>query len=330
MSNQLTTVEDFLQDEQFVRWVQTNDPQLQKFWEEWMGKHPEKKPEFLQARALVANLDFKQEEMPVEEKERLWQSLEVSMPNEASTPMQVHWRRRSWTAIAAAIALLLLGIGGWQWHLHAPQVITTSHGEQKSYTLSEGTKVILNANSSLTYVPNRPREVQLTGEAYFEVSKQPKTGAHFLVKTEDLTVRVLGTVFNVNCRNQATKVYLEEGQVKLEWGDQQQETVDMVPGDLVSYSSTNQEFLKEQQVNALASTSWKEGTLIFRDTPLVEVLRDLTEIYGVEFRVEEERLKTKLISGGLPIKNLEIALETLKGIYEIEIQLEGNLYIIGS
>ena len=75
-------------------------------------------------------------------------------------------------------------------------------------------------------------------------------------------------MFNVNSRDKATEVYLEEGKVKLEIGGNNVQTVEMAPGDLVSYSRSNQQLSKAQKVDALENTSWKDGTPRLQRCPL--------------------------------------------------------------
>ncbi|MGB3800860.1 MAG: FecR family protein, partial [Lewinella sp.] len=152
-------------------------------------------------------------------------------------------RKRSATFgpwLAAAAILLLLVAGGLALFSGGEELTTTTTGfaEQKSVALPDGSIVRLNANSSLSYAPDwddrEDREVILRGEAYFEVLPNPTTGQKFLVTTPDLTVAVLGTVFNINSREEETSVFLEEGKIALQLkaGDQTEKT--MEPGELVT------------------------------------------------------------------------------------------------
>ena len=102
---------------------------------------------------------------------------------------------------------------------------TTAYGETKQLTLPDGTRVILNANSNLSYANDwasgevsRTRSVRLAGEAFFKVTKrQTPTGSpvKFVVNSRDLQIAVLGTEFNVNQRGQAVSVMLNEGKVQI-------------------------------------------------------------------------------------------------------------------
>ena len=157
----------------------------------------------------------------------------------------------------------------------------------------------------------------------------PETNAKFQVLTEDLTVNVLGTSFNVNTRNDQTKVFLEEGKVRLKVDNPDTDFVEMDPGDLIAYSK-KQNKLKENRKNAssLENASWKEGTLIFNDTSLPHALYEIEDIYGIHFVLQSEELKEESISGGVPIKDLNVTLRTLSEVYGIKIRSEGKRYFI--
>lgn len=323
------SVEDFMQDEKFIHWVKTEEVELTTFWESWILAHPEKKEIFMEARIVLLNLDFTKNQLSASEKSNLWNLLEVDMPRRFPAKQVSMKNRRSWLKyVAAAVVLLLTGYGLLQFTENPEKSITTTFGEQKEVLLSDGTVVILNGNSTLSYHEDQPRKVTMEGEAYFQVAKKPKDDADFVVTTHDLAVRVLGTVFNVNSRNESTKVFLEEGKVNLEIAAADIKNLEMAPGELVSYSKKKNKLSETQKVNAIENTSWKDGTLVFRNTPLPEVLAELSGIYGARFSLKDQTLENRLITGGVPIKNLSIALETLTGIYGIGIEEENNTYII--
>ena len=170
--------------------------------------------------------------------------------------------------------------------------------------------------------------VWLEGEAYFVIKKKPETGEEFQIVTKDLSVTVLGTSFNVNTRNDQTEVLLEEGKVILAVANQKQ-TIDMNPGDLITYSKKSNT-LEENRNNApaLETAAWKEGSLIFNNSPLIEALFEIEDIYGIRFVIETGELKGETITGGIPINDLRITLETLAKVYGLKMKVTGNRYFI--
>jgi hypothetical protein len=140
---------------------------------------------------------------------------------------------------------------------------TTNPGEQQKITLPDGSLVYLNERSTLAYTDNwskgADREVQLQGEAYFQVEKKVYSGekVKFMVVTRDVTVEVVGTEFNVNDRQQGTRVFLNEGRVRLSLKNLG-EIINMLPGDLVQYDAATGQVdnRRPQQRNMI---SWLEG-----------------------------------------------------------------------
>jgi len=145
-------------------------------------------------------------------------------------------------------------------------MVQTDYGQQQSIELPDGSTVELNANSSLTFEKNwnqlETRKVWLKGEAFFEVVKKEQSHQKFQVITKDLTVEVLGTVFNVNSHREETKVFLQEGKVNLSLNGLE-ETMLLEPGEIIAYSQSKKEHPEKQQVLRSQHTSWKYGLLLF-------------------------------------------------------------------
>ena len=313
-----------LENELFIRWIRTDDAELAAYWKDWINANPERVNEFIEARAILKNLKFRRHELTASQQSQLLEKVWAQVGHHGT---QQRKPSRMWLAASiAASLLLLLGLTLWQVGRDSQQIVSTDFGEWKALLLADSTQVDLNANSTLSYDAQDPRQVYLQGEAFFQVTRKPLTDEEFLVHTEDLSIRVLGTSFNVNNRNGTTSVFLEEGVITLEIDGQ--ETITMEPGDLLSYSKSTKQLSEVRKSISVENTSWKDGTLVFRQTQLVAVLHQLEEIYGVSLEVSDSTLGTRLISGGVPIKNLQIALNTLQGIYDLKIEEMGSDYLI--
>ena len=242
--------------------------------------------------------------------------------------------RRYLPWLTAASVLLLL-LAGWWFFAPGPTSLTatTAFAEQKTLTLPDGTTVWLNANSTLTYPENwddaQDRLVTLTGEAFFRVTPRPATGQKFLVRTPDLTVSVLGTVFNVNSREEQTSVFLEEGRIALQLAEDTEAEKVMEPGDLVTYSGKRKQLIQDKKAPTPAvHTSWKDGVLVFDDTPLLEVLDKVENIYGITFEVPDTTIYGREITAGLPMEELSIVLPLLEQVLGYPIVEDGGRYVI--
>lgn len=218
--------------------------------------------------------------------------------------------------VAAVFALLFASIGGWYLvtQYFGGVNISTSFSQTREVTLPDQSKVILNANSGISYKKNNPREVWLKGEAFFEVSKKPLTGENFLVHTEDLTIEVLGTAFNVNSHQEETRVFLEEGKIKLALQGKEDQEVILTPGDYITYSQKKGGALQKTRSEANLHTSWKQGSIIWDMKPLSEVLEKFEEVYGVLITVEDSLLLKKEVRLAVPIEDFDIAISALENV----------------
>lgn len=235
-------------------------------------------------------------------------------------------------AIAAAF-VLALGVGLWllQSPTDSPMtVITTTFAEQQTLSLPDGSTVELNANSSISFqdkwTDEENRKVWLTGEAFFHVTKKEKTGQKFSVLTKDLVVEVLGTSFNVNTHHEETKVFLEEGKVKLKI-EEEPEPILMLPGDLVSYSQKTKKTVKLNPQKKEPS-SWRDGIITLNNIPFVEILQKINEIYGLEYKVSDSTDLDRDFMVSIPIDNAETMLFVLKQMTGLNIKKIENQLVI--
>ena len=329
-------LQQWLEDPTFNQWAEQTHRESIVSWEEYFNQNPEKWPLAKTGKSLILGVPFTK----VSQNEQDGQEALSSLLNRLEGHKKVRPnslvgssrnRRRHYWTIAASLTVLMMLCGGVYWQFfHNPNVVlTTAYGQQFITELPDGSAVTLNANSSLRYRKQDPRKVVLSGEAYFEVKKLPESGEEFKVTTDDLEITVLGTAFNVNTRNDHTEVFLAEGKVTLDVADPRGVEITMNPGDLVSYSKTSKELMENRtNVSALELASWKEGALIFNRTPLAEALFQIEDIYGIQFIVQVEALRKQLISGGVPIKNLDVTLSTLSEVYGLKMEQKGHRYFI--
>lgn len=241
--------------------------------------------------------------------------------------------RRIWwigTSAAATIALLLAA-GLWYFSPTANLVtITTAFAEQQRLTLPDGSTVELNANSSISFQESwendEKRIVWLTGEAFFHVTKKQETGQKFCVLTDDLTVEVLGTSFNVNTHHEETKVFLEEGQVKLNF-DESKEEILMAPGELVTYSQKTQK-PRKLTPKTQEPSSWRDGFVLLEETDFLAILQKINEIYGLTHKVVQPAHLTRQFTIAIPIDSYETMLSVLKEVTGLSIKRSGDQLLI--
>ena len=325
------TVEDFLTEESFRRWAMNEAGYDRTFWNNWMSQNSDKKKLIEEAMFILKGPPFEFKNNPADSEivQKEWEKLKRRTLNKNQIPtpspkrliestLQIKsWRLR----VAASIALVaILGFLIQQYVLNPLIVYQTPFGEQLSIVLPDSTVLELNANSKLTYRKQNPRKIWLDGEAYFQVKKKSETSANFLVLTNDLTVEVLGTAFNVIEKEDKTEVILEEGSVKLNLNRDFEPELYMEPGEMVVFSAKTNEKVEKRVVKSQPLTSWKNGMLEFEDVPLTQVMERIEDIYGWRAVYQNKELQTRNISTPLPSNDLESALIMLSKAIGIEIE----------
>lgn len=237
---------------------------------------------------------------------------------------------RPWLAVAATVALLILGFVLWPKSSTPMLTYVTGQDQWKMVELPDGSSVKLNANSELNFAkywhPGRDRQVWLRGEAFFEVERKPATNAKFTVITDDLQVEVLGTSFNVNTRGDQTDVFLEEGRIKLNL-DGHEETLS--PGDFITYSSKNKSIIeRKDKTTAATYASWKDGVLELKDRSVQEIIDKIEEIYSVEVQIQNPSILKEIKTLSVPKDKLEVAIPVLERIFGSKITQDGKQLII--
>ncbi|AYL95546.1 FecR family protein [Mucilaginibacter celer] len=193
--------------------------------------------------------------------------------------------------------------------------MATPRGGQYRLQLPDGTVVMLNAESSISYptaFSGKTRNVSITGEAYFEVAKNKKMP--FIVSFGNQKVEVLGTHFDIRAYSeQPGKTTLLEGSVKISSQNQKQL---LVPGQQAVYNIGAKKF-EIKTVDTDDVVAWKNGLFLFDNTELDQVMSELGRWYDVKF--EYQGIKPQLNFTGLVKKNIPLSkalkiLETTGGI----------------
>lgn len=325
---QLVTHEDFIQ------WVKSPDPEGDANWQQWANRKYGRKSLLEEARSMVLSLDFSAENMApgqkVALKHRIKQSIEQNQHIKATptSPLTPHISRRM-MYYAAVLAAIIIAGAYWFQNLNNSSVkFRTAYGEIATYTLPDSSVVTMNANSELTYRFDEIREVWLEGEAYFEVKKltNGQNSTPFIVHTEKLDVRVLGTEFNVNTRRDNTSITLAEGKVALNAPRAQVSVVNMEPGERAVLNNRNQ--LNLRQVNPALYTSWKDHELNFNHNTISEIAAIIEDTYGYKVVILNEELKRREFTGTLPGGDLDMFLSMLEEIFNAQIKKQDHQIIM--
>ncbi len=185
--------------------------------------------------------------------------------------------------------------------------LVVPYGKRTQITLSDGSIVWLNSGSKLVYPANlkEKRTVYIEGEAIFEVTHSEQHP--FFVATKDFEIKVLGTVFNVSAYpdDNVSSAVLERGKIELASTEKNllsKEKLTILPGTIVVLSK-NEKTFNQQKVDPRDYMSWRDGYFIFKDEPLVNIIKKLERYYNVEIVLQSEILGEEEFSGNLNLKN---------------------------
>jgi transmembrane sensor len=208
--------------------------------------------------------------------------------------------------------------------------ITTPNGGQYQVILPDGSLVYLNAASSLKYpvqFDTKQRLVSLVGEGYFEITKNPNQP--FIVKTENQSVKVLGTHFNVSCyAKDATITTLAEGKVEVSILSPNDPSKNLSPSEIKTLKPGQQSLLignslKVKDVDIEDAIAWKDGLFVFDRMQLKEVLTQIGRWYNVE--VDFTDLPNTLIVADIArTLTLSEVLKTLENTSNLKFHLQGR------
>ena len=327
IKKEYNTINDFLDDTSFKNWVLQNNGTDVGFWNFWITNNPHKKELVDTAKDLVLGISFNQSFVGKEKVALEWKKLETKI--EAKNPILKKKRNYFKAFSAAASILLLISISFYFVYNNSKITHNTNYGEILNLKLQDGSHVTLNSNSSLYYYKNKSRKVWLTGEAFFQVDKKTATNAKFWVLTDDLSVEVYGTSFNVNTKKKKTDVFLEEGNIWLKLSNGTDKK--MIPGNYISYSSDKNKILEDKNIlNATIKTSWKNGSLLFENLSLEKAMEKIEESYGYSIIFKDDLTKNTLITGAVPITNIDICIKAIEKSANVTILKKDNNLIIST
>lgn len=349
------SAQDFACDEDFLKWVKyaSRYPHLDQFWQNWIVQNPDKCDAIEEARNMIlAVVHEKEFHAEAGQQDEIWRriqaSTEIAQQNQKS--LWQNWYAR------AAVVLVLLGSG---WFLFSDektseQVAAVDAGPRfvkqinnseapKTVILSDGTSIILQPHSVLEYpeaFEADKREVCLTGQAFFEVVRDPERP--FLVEAGEIVTRVLGTSFTVrNVEGEGNvlvkvatgkvSVFMASERTKPGGRNKMIQGVVLTPNQQVVYERDEMKMTKSLVENPSVLTPIPKQKFEFVDAPIKDVFATIEEAYGVEIVFDEEALSSCFLNASLtdvPLyEKLKLICMGINTTYEI---IDSHILIYGS
>jgi transmembrane sensor len=201
-------------------------------------------------------------------------------------------------------------------------VVTVPYGEKKTVELSDGSVIHLNAGSELEYPSEfnkTERSLKLTGEAFFNVTKDPERP--FIVTTDNITTTVMGTSFNIHAyKNEDIKVTVATGKVKVDYKPNEKaihKTTIIEPGQQAMFNRTDSN-LSKKIVETADYIGWQKNILTFNHEPLSVILSSLHREFNVHFECNDEELLHKTMKVSFENVDLATVIDELEFILDIK------------
>lgn len=306
-----------LQKQAIARWVE-EAPEREEFFyrclHEWETLHPQFKPD---TEAAINQFHEKVARLPLRSELADKQRLRPKARNAKDL--------QRWLLAASFLVAVLLG----SWLFREPilqKSYSTSNGETRTLVLTDGSRVVLNANSRLQ-VPRfgfgaASRQVHLTGEGRFSVVHTPNDERFVVLTDLGFRVEVLGTEFNLVARRGTAQVVLQKGKVKVLYRGKPAlaaTTLMMTPGDVVSVNNTRKKLQVLQVRHPENYSAWQEGRFIFDQTSLADIKQLLKDNYGLEVSIQGMDESQVTVSGSFKAKTADELLQALSEVLNISV-----------
>ena len=243
-----------------------------------------------------------------------------------SAPAEARLRRLPvwWRYAAAALAVLGL-FALWRLFLSVPaglplaQIYETDPGEQRSVTLPDGSTVVLNAASFLGVAEGfgeTERRLELRGEGFFDVASDPERP--FLIQTGKVTTQVTGTAFNLRAYADAPEIKLTVTEGKVAFSELRSGQKQEVSAGMAAVFDRGEGEIRTAAFDDRAA-AWREGWLVFENTPLAEVWRTLERRYGVRI-TDRSGQGDRRYTTSFRNEDLDTVLEVLRQTFGLEVR----------
>ena len=235
--------------------------------------------------------------------------------------------------VAAVLLLMLLTGIGIYFHterkmIMQDMIVAVEKGQKANVTLPDGSKVWVNSDSKLSYgsrFNSKERVLHLEGEAYFEVT--PDKNRPFIVKTNNISVRALGTSFDVKNYEEENHIstVLMTGRVEV---SSDKDHVILEPNEKVTFNKLTGHMRKSTVEDAVGYADWKFNMLSFKSETFENIAYTLERYYNTRIMFESESLKKHRFTGSLGNTSLESILQILSLTSPLSYEIKDSLIVL--
>lgn len=310
-----------------------------EYWNQWIESSDENRAKSKKATNELVGFEFKSPDTPNINQQwaRVYSKTSGNSKRITAYPKKNNKNTLRWLFRTVAIILVfsLVGLGTYYFYeeeasaplleqLTEERTITTEEGEQKTLQFSNGSKVILNSHSSLTYrlgsTKNPTIEMTLEGEAWFDADTDTESDQPaFAVTTPDGIIRDIGTKFLVSVENGHSRVVLQEGLVEVEplsqpVSNMQAEELKfrVQRGEMVEFSRSD--IITRRRVNPTFYTSWATGVMELDQSGIQEFSEYVEQRFDVEVEIRDADLVDIRLNGTVYFRSLD---ELMRSVSEV-------------
>lgn len=358
----LFDISDFVMDEDFIRWVHEKNKADNDFWEDWLSQNEDKYMAVAEARRILESIGTEQNVISEDEKQREIERLMHTIRGHSQKPEQkarIVTISKKWWYVAATLLFAILSTAiyfivvsdkesaKFDYAAITPskRLIENINTSENAITLKlpDESTVELAANSRIAYAnsfgSSGTRDVYLSGEAFFKVTKNP--ARPFRVFANEIVTKVLGTSFTVRSfeKDSVIQVTVRTGKVSVySQATNTRETslpnqlggIILTPNQELVYEKTMQKFQKgllDNPVVILPDTEYQKN-MLYEDVSLVKVFAQLSKMYGVNIVYDNELLEKCTVNANLTnetfYRKLELICKAIGARYEI---IDGQVVI---
>ncbi|HZL10084.1 MAG TPA: FecR domain-containing protein [Prolixibacteraceae bacterium] len=328
------TVEDFAEDKDFRCWIYSPNEILNSFWINFQNDYPEKSEMIELASQIVSALFIEERAISHDEYQNSLDRLKTYLDKRSSNRNKINWLYGNWRNVAAVLLLPIIFISIYLYNNKPQKQLSgqvvqyvVPEGQKSKVILADGTQVWLNSGSTLSVSMDESnrRKVQLSGEAYFDVTKNKKVP--FIVEVKNYLVKVYGTQFNVRAYNDQieSETILKEGSISIFTNSK--EEIKMVPGQRFLLDREKRQTLSE--VNPELYLSWKDNVLKINNEKLQDLIVRMEHWYGIKIQVHNfDSVKDLKYTLTIKTESLREMLDLMSYVTPLKYKIEGENVII--
>lgn len=304
--------------------------------ENWIRKSTENRHRFEELKTIWEHSEMDISQLPADHGPS-WDRISKAVSEERSEIKTVRilqpgifWRIAASAAIIIGLGYLSVRYLGGKYPVGAEMATVSTDSIRSDVELPDGSRVWLNSSTTISYpskFSRKSRMVNLSGEAFFEVSRD--RSRPFTVEFENSELTVLGTSFNINASDPQNRqvVTVVTGKVAFHDAADPSGGTILEQGDRGVYSALSGTYTREKNrdQNFLA---WKTGILVFENTPLGEVCKVLQSHFGHQVLIEGPGNEERILTASFDNKELKDVMVVLTMTLDLSYRVEGDKYII--